>query len=219
MTNQPISQQDATMSYTLQFKNFDETNPDAGGMICGFTVDGGHFIGDEQTTKWLCDERGIAPQLRHPDHGVCSVGFCAKEQKWYGWSHRAIAGFGVGSTVTKDSCAYTADTPEGLIEQYVDFHGEDDEQRRAKAAAECRILPDRSGIGILRAPLLIPMASTMVDAIDAISDPETIQTMQLVDLHGGDNAYVERKCGRGEWTAKTLDDAYQMACDFADDVS
>lgn len=33
-------------------------------------------------------------------HGIVSkdigIGFSEKEQKWYGWSHRAIIGFGIG---------------------------------------------------------------------------------------------------------------------------
>jgi hypothetical protein len=32
-----------------------------------------------------------------------STGFNEQEQKWYGWSHRARYGFGVGDKVTKDS--------------------------------------------------------------------------------------------------------------------
>jgi len=35
----------------------------------------------------------------HPTSGVRSIGFAPKTQKWYGWSHRAIAGFTVGDVV------------------------------------------------------------------------------------------------------------------------
>jgi len=44
--------------------------------------------------------------------GEGCVGFCEKEQKWYGWSHRAIYGFGIGSKITKDSAAYKPDKGE-----------------------------------------------------------------------------------------------------------
>ena len=44
--------------------------------------------------------------------GEGNIGFCEKEQKWYGWSHRAIYGFGVGSKITKDSAAYKPDKGE-----------------------------------------------------------------------------------------------------------
>lgn len=43
--------------------------------------------------------RGIEPEKADPDHSVCSIGFRAKDGKWYGWSHRAIYGFGIGYTV------------------------------------------------------------------------------------------------------------------------
>lgn len=32
------------------------------------------------------------------------VGFAPKSQKWYGWSHRGIAGFGIGHIVSKGQC-------------------------------------------------------------------------------------------------------------------
>ena len=39
-------------------------------------------------------------------HSGASIGFSEEEQKWYGWSHRAIYGFGVGSKVEKGNIAY-----------------------------------------------------------------------------------------------------------------
>ena len=44
----------------------------------------------------------------HPLHGheVPQIGFSETEQKWYGWSHRAIYGFGIGSEVKKGDCGY-----------------------------------------------------------------------------------------------------------------
>jgi hypothetical protein len=41
-------------------------------------------------------KRGIKPELADTDHSVCSIGFCERDQKWYGWSHRGICGFGIG---------------------------------------------------------------------------------------------------------------------------
>jgi len=64
-------------------------------MITCYTPSG-DWIGEEKTAKFLVEEMGIAPELSDPDHSVCSTGFCAKENRWYGWSHRAIHGFGVG---------------------------------------------------------------------------------------------------------------------------
>lgn len=47
-------------------------------------------------------KHGIIPQLAQRGHGTCSIGFSEKEQKWYGWSHRAIAGFEVGHVCKAD---------------------------------------------------------------------------------------------------------------------
>jgi hypothetical protein len=55
----------------------------------------GSFIGDDKTARFL-NERGIQPQRNKDSHSVASVGWCEREQKWYGWSHRAIFGFGIG---------------------------------------------------------------------------------------------------------------------------
>ena len=60
----------------------------------------GSYIGDAKTAKFLVDKKGIAP-IKQPGADVCSIGFCEKEQKWYGWSHRAIYGFKVGDKVSK----------------------------------------------------------------------------------------------------------------------
>ncbi len=43
------------------------------------------------------DKHGIKPEKIDPSHNVCSIGFSEKEQRWYGWSHRAICGFGIGA--------------------------------------------------------------------------------------------------------------------------
>lgn len=53
----------------------------------------GDYIGGPKTAYFLTVKRGIAPELISKDTNVCSVGYCEKEDKWYGWSHRAISGF------------------------------------------------------------------------------------------------------------------------------
>lgn len=71
--------------------------------ILGTTVDvdsalsskDGSFIGDEKFAKRL-EDMGILPERARDGDKVASVGFCEAENKWYGWSHRAIHGFGIG---------------------------------------------------------------------------------------------------------------------------
>lgn len=37
----------------------------------------------------------------YPEGQMLNVGFSPSRQKWYGWSHRAVAGFGIGDTIKK----------------------------------------------------------------------------------------------------------------------
>jgi hypothetical protein len=45
----------------------------------------------------------IKPEKRNPSHDASSIGKSAADGKWYGWSHRAVYGFGVGDKITGDS--------------------------------------------------------------------------------------------------------------------
>lgn len=55
----------------------------------------GAFVGASKMSDML-KEKGIKPEKAKPDHSVCSIGFSEKDKKFYGWSHRAIKGFGIG---------------------------------------------------------------------------------------------------------------------------
>ena len=46
----------------------------------------------------------IKGEKRSPDHCSHSIGRSEADGKWYGWSHRAVAGFKPGDKVTKDTC-------------------------------------------------------------------------------------------------------------------
>ena len=82
----------------------------------------GDYIGDPKTAHYLIVKKGIKPEKANSTHKVCSIGFCEKEQKWYGWSHRAIFGFGVGSEVKEGDCCASS----GYTKEYLDEHPEDD---------------------------------------------------------------------------------------------
>ena len=80
---------------------------------------------------------------------------------------------------------------------------------------ECQVLPDRSGIRILHTPLRAPVVKSLDRLGDALAGDES--AMQEETLFA--DAVSIQKCGRGEWTAETLDDAKQMAIDFANGVA
>jgi len=60
----------------------------------------GEPIGDYHTARLLV-KRGIKPEFVEPGRKICSVGFCEKDGKWYGWSHRAMYGFKEGDVSKK----------------------------------------------------------------------------------------------------------------------
>lgn len=47
----------------------------------------------------ILEKYEIEPELRLSTSSVCSIGFSRKTKKWYGWSHRALVGFGIGDRI------------------------------------------------------------------------------------------------------------------------
>lgn len=158
----------------------------------------GHYIGNTKRAHNLCKKRGIAPELASPDHKVCSVGFCAAEQKWYGWSHRAIYGFGIGSRVKPGDCAYAPTDKQDFAKDMIHFWVEPYHLNVTTTEAVDR--DGTHGIDI----------SWLYDT--AVPNKSLRGTLSGVFCPYPDNF------GRGEWTASTLDDARQMAVDFAEGV-
>lgn len=64
----------------------------------------GHYIGRPKDAHRLITKYGVKPELASPTNTVCTVGYSSRRRKWYGWSHRAIFGFGIGSTVKATDC-------------------------------------------------------------------------------------------------------------------
>ncbi len=89
-------------------------------MRCAIGKAGGH-IGLVDYAEELA-ARGIKPELSSPDKQTCSIGFSEAEQKWYGWSHRGMCGFGMGHVVAEGNC----ETSSGLTPAYLADHPEAD---------------------------------------------------------------------------------------------
>ena len=89
-------------------------------------IDGG-YVGDEKEYKFLVKKKKlILIQKSDENHSTCSIGYNVEENKWCGWSHRAIYGFTIGDEVHEDDL--TSKT--GFIEEYAIQHPE-----------ECKNLP------------------------------------------------------------------------------
>ena len=117
-------------------KKFIEKNINKMPYICNAE---GEEIGHKEYDKnfiELIKEHGIYPQKAKQSHCVCSIGFSEKEQKWYGWSHRAIFGFGIGHIAKEGDCHTTS----GWIEEYLKEHPEEDIS--VPVGFECKTLED-----------------------------------------------------------------------------
>ena len=89
---------------------------------CMSKIDNGYIGTPEEAWKYFKYYGLSKIQKANPNHNVCSIGFNKKEQRWYGWSHRAISGFGIGDIVKKGDCTNSS----GFIREYLEKHPEED---------------------------------------------------------------------------------------------
>jgi hypothetical protein len=158
----------------------------------------GCYIGDEERAEMLF-QAGINPEPSYPEHDYCSIGFCEKEQKWYGWSHRARWGFGVGDQVKKGDIAYKASNERDWIDSMLNFW---DSEYHINTRHYSKIDDNNESI------LVIEYTYT-----NDVPNEKLRGTKDSCEFN------YPKSFGRGEWTAKTLDDAKHMAIDFADNIA
>ena len=148
-------------------------------------------VGMEDSIKHLAD-REITDELTH------GVGFSPLDGQWYGWSHRAIYGFKVGSTCKKGDCHYIAKTDEGAEAAAIEFWKD-----RYHLNTRCEGIVEQEGEQYF---------DIKWDYSPTVPN-ETLRGTLSGCLH-----HI-KPLGRGEWVAKTMDDAKQMAFDFNSGVS
>lgn len=99
----------------------------------------GVYVGDKEHADYLA-EKGIVPEAKRADSNVCSIGFSHKDQKWYGWSHRAMHGFGIGDIAKAGDCVCESGScdPAADVSVPVGFEAKtlDDAKRMAIAFAD-----------------------------------------------------------------------------------
>lgn len=61
-------------------------------ITCAYNLRG-DYIGDAKTAYRLWKRFGIIAERRKRTSNVCSIGYSRRRRRWFGWSHRAIAGF------------------------------------------------------------------------------------------------------------------------------
>lgn len=183
-------------SYKAGYNVFIE-NYEWGEMKRAYTPEG-LYIGNPKDAHFLCKKKGIAPEFSREDHTICSIGFCGTEQKWYGWSHRAIFGFGIGSVVKPGDCGYRPSDKEDFKADCVRFWSGDYHQN-----VEGHEETQDEVLGI---------------QVDWSYTDDTPNEKIRGTISGVFSPYPD-KFGPGEWAAAALEEARQMACDFAEGVS
>lgn len=171
-------------------------------------TDDGYWIGDEERAKYVCEVLGIAPK---PSEGVkpgdlrpCQHGWSEKDQSWYGWSHRAMCMFSVGSVVSIGDVAYVPTDQDDALAAAVRFW---QEPSALDVKGQFIGVDEESG----RPMFEITWTRSL--------DPALVPNEKLRGKKASITHYGPDKYGRGAWTAETLDDARQMAQDFAEGVS
>lgn len=90
-------------------------------MLSAYSKEG-YYIGNASYVARLYNDYGICSdltcgELENPNKNphVC-CGYSPRDNKYYGWSHRAIHGFGIGDEVVKGNLSYLPSTIEELRE-------------------------------------------------------------------------------------------------------
>lgn len=153
----------------------------------------GDWIGSSKNAYHLVHKFGIQQfEKTDPEHCVCSIGFSPEHDKWYGWSHRAIHGFTIGSTCKKGDIHYIPDSFFELVSTCDQKKG-DMCRGHAYYIMEPEDPNNPSGAMVPQGPAKGIKRCTIENCIHEL--------------------------GRGEWVAETTEDAKLMATHFAMGVS
>lgn len=178
-------------------------------MIVAYTPEGKYVGGCDQVA--LLMSIGITEQVQpHSEQGgTCCIGFNPTEQKWFGWSHRAIYGFGIGSKVEFGDCAYSPKDAEDAERAMRAFWDEGKEQYTEETGKTWITKIDKVVHNVEQEGML---GFTYYKESVCKENP-----LESIGYNGFDP--YPNPFGRGEWVAMSLDDAKQMAKDFASGVS
>ena len=169
-------------------------------------VDGAYLtrVGMENHLNFLL-KRGITEQIQdgYGEPNTCCIGFNPIEKKWYGWSHRAIFGFGIGSECKKGDCHYEPSNKEDFKEDCLRFLGDTDmsETYKTNPIAEEGEQDGKLGVWV------------------RYTYNDKVPNEEMRGQISGVFCEYPEKYGKGEWVAETIEDAKQMAIDFARNIS
>jgi len=143
-------------------------------------------------------KRGITDHLQNQSMvagNTVNIGFNPEEGRWYGWSHRAIYGFKIGSKCEPGHVHYVPKDRDDFLEDCTRFWTEDTHEWTESTFH----LEDGAIKGV----------NTEWKYNDKVSNKKLPGTISSVFSELPD------KYGKGSWTAETMKDAKEMAIDFA----
>ncbi len=180
--------------------------------LCWFSKESDTYlthVGMENDLGFLIP-RGID---EHLDHGL---GFSTKSQKWYGWSHRAVYGFGIGSSVKPGDCAFQPSSKEEFEERHISFWGDDNMDEEGGYTT--------TTLDVKKNMLGSHYEETSKD--DLVPGISLITETKFHGKQAGRKSYITKhwdaypeSYGKGSWTATSLEEAKEMAIAFKSDVS
>jgi len=171
-----------------------------GTIISAYSILDGSYVGSLETVKALY-KNGIIPQRAKDTNKVASIGFAPKVQKWYGWSHRAMNGFGIGSKVKTGYPGYRPADPKGLVDDMINFW------------------LSKEDVDVVKKDL-VKSTINVTDPHKEVMGLGVLLKIENTSKIDGKKLYSEvwepypNAWGMGEWEANTLEDAKQMAIDL-----
>ena len=157
------------------------------------------WIGEEEDPFELLMLHEVTENIHSStgDGGVADVGWSPTENRWFGWGPGSFCGFGIGSECKRDYSHYKPNNKEDFIKTVLkDF---EDPHHTDHLGWEAYT---EEGPGVF------------VQWNYSDKAPENLKGML-------GNCFISYpdKWGRGEWIARTNEEVYEMACDFAESTS
>lgn len=183
--------------------------PEDDGKVYYSKIDGSYLtrVGMEDSIKFLL-RKGISEEISsgYGEPTTANIGYNPIQKKWYGWSHRAIFGFGIGSDCKKGDSHYRASNKEDFAKSVLEFYSE----------------PEYS-IGDEKYEFGKGLNYEETEEVDGVYIAYTYNNkVPNKKIRGTEFTHFvqfPKEWGKGEWVAKTLEEAKQMAIDFAKSVS
>lgn len=184
----------------------DSNIPDDDGKIYYSKVDGAYLtrVGMENDLNFLL-KNGVTDKIQdgYGEPKTCCIGLNPTEQKWYGWSHRAMCGFGIGSECIKGSCGYSSSNKKDFHEENLRWYADTDMDETYIINGSVKEVTQEGALGCL---------------VEYQYNNEVPNKKMRGTNHIQFEPYP-KIWGKGEWTAKTIEDAKIMAIDFAKGIS